>query len=92
MPKKIMRLFLFLRMSGFDPKADAGGHPGMHTRVLAPGCLLVLPLRPAERRPGGIGVTWRHRGERCPRDGVSSSGRAAPPALLQMCCLVSGTS
>lgn len=54
LPKKIIRLFLPLKISGFDPKADAGGHPGMHPHTLSPGFLPALPLRPGERRPGGI--------------------------------------
>lgn len=37
--KKIIRLFHPLRISGFDPKADAGRHHGMNPRVLVQGFL-----------------------------------------------------
>lgn len=52
LPKKIMKIFCSLRISGFDPKSDAGGHPGMHQ-----GFLPALPLRLGEMPPGGIGVS-----------------------------------
>ena len=88
LPKKIIRSFHPLGISGFDPKADAGGYHGVH------------PLCPRTRVPAGTAseagrkTMRRHRGEwfHSPWDRVGSAGTVAPPALLQTCCLVSRTS